>query len=65
MHNPEKSSDLAAVGDTVFFTDTAVLIALALTVVPERDLRVDEDKEASFSVFFEGFTGKSAGPQHS
>ena len=49
---------------TRFSSDTAVLIALALAVVPERDLRVDEDKEASFSVFFEGFAWKSAGPQH-
>ena len=37
----------------------------ALQVVPEMDLRVDEDKEASFLVFLEGFAGKSAGPQHS
>jgi hypothetical protein len=43
----EKSSDFAAVGDPDFFTDTAILIALALQVVPEMDLRVDssEDKE--------------------
>ena len=34
----------------------------ALQVVPEMDLRVDEDKEASFLVFLEGFAGKSAGP---
>ena len=37
----------------------------ALQVVPEMDLRVDEDKEASFLVFLEGFAGKSAGPQDS
>ena len=56
---------MAAVGDPDFLTDTAVLIALALEVVPERDLRVDEDKEATFLLFFEGFAGKSADPQHS
>jgi hypothetical protein len=55
---------MAAVGDPKpepdFLTDTAVLIALALEVVPARDLRVDEDEEATFWVFLEGFAGKSA-----
>jgi hypothetical protein len=27
--------------------------------VPERGLQVDEDKEGSFSVFLQGFNGKS------
>jgi len=46
---------LAAVGEPEpdFLTDTAVFIALALGVVPERDLRVEEDHEATFVVFFE------------
>ena len=56
---------MAAVGDPDFLTDTTVLIALALEVVPERDLRVDEDEEATFLLFFEGFAGISADPQHS
>ena len=56
---------MAEVGDPDFLTDTAVLIALALEVVPERDLRVDEDEEATFLLFFEGFAGKSADSQHS
>ena len=55
---------MAALGDPKpepdFLTDTAVLIALALEVVPARDLRVDEDEEATFLVFLEGFAGKSA-----
>jgi hypothetical protein len=54
---------LAAVGDPKpepdFLTDTAVLIALAFEIVPARDLRVDEDEEATFFVFLEGFAGKS------
>ena len=41
------------------FTDTAVFIALALEVVPERDLRVEEDHESIFVVFFEGFRGST------
>ncbi len=58
---------MAAVGEPEpdFLTDTAVFIALALKVVPERDLRVDEEQEDTFLVFFEGFTGKSADAQHS
>jgi len=58
---------LAAVGEAKpdFLTDTAVFIALAFKVVPERDLRVEEDDEATFVVFLEGFAGKSADPQHS
>ena len=47
------------------FTDTAVFIALAFEVVPERDLRVDEEQEATFLVFLEGFADKSADAQHS
>jgi hypothetical protein len=41
---------LAAVGEPEpdFLTATAVFIALALEVVPERDLRVEEDHEATF-----------------
>ena len=34
-------------------TDTSLFIALALEVVPERDLRVEEDHEATFVVFFD------------
>jgi hypothetical protein len=58
---------LAAVGETKpdLLTDTAVFVALALKVVPERDLRVEEDHDATFVVFLEGFAGKSADPQHS
>jgi hypothetical protein len=50
---------LAAVGEPEpdFLTDTAVFIALALEVVPERDLRVEEDHQANF--FFEVFSGQS------
>jgi hypothetical protein len=58
---------LAAVGDPGpdLLTDTAVCIALAFEVVPERDLRVHEEQEATFLLFFEGFAGKSADPQYS
>jgi hypothetical protein len=51
--------------DPDWFTETAVFIALDLKVVPERDLRVDEEQEATFSVFLEGFADKSADAQHS
>jgi hypothetical protein len=51
--------------DPDWFTETAVFIALALKVVPERDLRVDEEQEDTFLIFFEGFAGKSADAQHS
>jgi len=61
--SPEKSSDLAAGSDAEpdFLTGT-VLIAVALD---EQDLRVDEDQEPTFLVFFEGFAGTSADPQPS
>ncbi len=45
---------MAAVGDPDFLTDTAVLIALALEVVPERDLRVDEDGGSHIFAFLRG-----------
>ncbi len=47
---------MAAVGDPDpdFLTEIAVLIALAFEVVPEMDLRVDEDEEqqGTFLVVF-------------
>ncbi len=40
-------------------------LSLRGSAVPERDLRVDEEQEATFSVFLEGFADKSADAQHS
>ncbi len=56
-----KNSDLATVGESEpdFLTDITVFISLALEVVPERDLRVEEDHESIFVVFFEGFRGST------